>query len=149
MSKVTCVFFLKRNVQTSTLWSGCSPAAWWWWSVCPCPGEWTFTTSRRARRSVTTATPTTSSLSGSTDRWEQRSFFFFLFLLWTCCWTLSPVVYHGRGLWYAWKSPSTSITSETWNCSRPSSTPPSTHQVQSNCRETCKELLLFVFLIKD
>lgn len=51
-----------------TSWSGCSPAAWWWWSACPCRGEWTSITSRRGQRFATTATPTTSCLSGSTDR---------------------------------------------------------------------------------
>lgn len=49
-------------------WSGCSPAAWWWWSACPCRGEWTSITLRRGQRFATTATPTTSSPSGSTDR---------------------------------------------------------------------------------
>lgn len=59
------------TVRMYILWSGCSPAVWWWWSVCPCRVEWTSITLRKAQRFATTATPTTSSPSGSTDRYGQ------------------------------------------------------------------------------
>lgn len=129
---LSCVF--QWRVLTCILWSGSSPAVWWWWSVCTCRGEWTSIILRKVQRFATTATPTTSSPSGSTGRYEQGTYLevkvFLLLGCRACVYLLFLLCLCQSDWWCVWRSLFISTISKIWSYSRPCSTHPPTSQVQ-------------------